>query len=159
MRLNRALQLQLMNTIADQYPRPVFERGGIDFKDLEVIKNLVYLEQHHLIQLTKAQFNEGGYKITVAQATQRGMDFLEDDGGLSAILGVVTIKLHDETIKHLVARTIQEADLPEPEKQRMTLGLQQLPAETTKHLAMKLVDLGLESGPQAIAAIGKFLGL
>lgn len=85
------------------------------------------------------------------------MDFLADDGGLSAILGVVTIKLHDDTIKALIEGRILQSDLPEPEKKRFLAQLRELPAETTKHLVLKLVDLGLDKAPTAIETIGTFL--
>ena len=85
------------------------------------------------------------------------MDFLADDGGLSAILGVVTIKLHDDTIKSLIESKILESDLPEPEKKRFLDHLRELPGEATKHLVLKLVDLGLEKAPTAIEVIGKVL--
>lgn len=86
-----------------------------------------------------------------------GLDFLADDGGLSAILGTVTIKLHDDTIKELIAQRIELAELPAAEKKRYLDQLRELPAETTKHLVMKLVDMGLDAAPQAMALIGKLL--
>jgi hypothetical protein len=46
----------------------------------------------------------------------RGIDFLEDDGGLSSILGVVTIKLHADTIKALIQQKIEAADITDSEK-------------------------------------------
>jgi hypothetical protein len=122
------------------------------------VRNLVYLEAHGLVRLVKAQLNSGAYSVGLATATEKGMDFLEEDGGLSAILGVVTVKLHDDTIKDLLALKIQESDLPPAEKQRWIDQLRELPAETTKHVVLKLVDLGLEKAPDALNAIGKLLG-
>lgn len=159
MRLNRALQLQLLTALADRYPEPVFKDTNIEYDSKDVVRNLVYLEAHGLVTLTKAQMHSGEYVVGLATATQKGMDFLEEDGGLSAILGVVTVKLHDDTIKDLLALKIQESDLPPAEKQRWIDQLRELPAETTKHVVMKLVDLGLEKAPDALSAIGKVMGL
>jgi len=89
--------------------------------------------------------------------TASGLDFLAEDGGLSAILGVVTIKLHDDTIKELIGLRIQESELPPSDKKRFLDNLRELPGETTKHLVMKLVDMGLEATPQALALLGKVL--
>ena len=49
-----------------------------------------------------------GGKITWggARITAKGIDFLEDDGGLSAILGVVTVKLHADTLREMLAKKI-----------------------------------------------------
>lgn len=89
--------------------------------------------------------------------TARGMDFLADDGGLSAILGVVTVKLHEETLKELIGQKISESDLTAPEKSRLLDQLKSLPAKTGKHLTQKLVDAGLPNWPAALRAIESFV--
>ncbi|GAA4419878.1 hypothetical protein [Acidovorax lacteus] len=144
---------------ASKYPAPVLADDGIDFSNSDCIRNLVYLEEHDLLRLFKSELMSGDVVVGSVQATAKGMDFLEEDGGLSAILGVVTVKLHDETIKDLLALKIQESDLPPTEKQRWLDQLRELPAETTKHLVLKLVDLGLEKAPDALSAIGRLLGV
>ena len=85
------------------------------------------------------------------------MDFLADDGGLSAILGVVTVKLHEDTLKELIGQRIAESDLPASEKSRLVDQLKSLPGYTIKHLTLKLVDAGLESWPIAVQAIEHFV--
>ena len=69
-----------------------------------------------------------------------------------------TVRLHDDTVKALIAERIKSSDLPPEEKKRWLDSLRELPGETTKHLVLKLVDLGLDQAPAAIAAIGKWLG-
>lgn len=69
----------------------------------------------------------------------------------------MTIKLHDDTIKELIAQRVLESDLPAPEKRKYLDALRELPGESTKHLVLKLVDMGLEAGPQAMAWLGKLL--
>lgn len=123
--------------------------------DADFYANLVYLQQHNLVSFRSAQDEDDDESAAI---THHGIDFLADDGGLSAVLGVVTIKLHDDTIKQLIEAKILASDLPPQEKKRWTDQLRSLPAETTKHLVLKLVDKGLESGPAALAAIGTFLG-
>ena len=44
--------------------------------------------------------------------TAKGLDFLEDDGGLSAILGAITVKLDPDDLRALIAARIEESDLP-----------------------------------------------
>jgi hypothetical protein len=85
------------------------------------------------------------------------LDFLEDDGGLSAVLGVQTIKIHDDTIKDLIEAKILVSDMPQEDKKRFIAKLKELPAETTKHLVLKLVDLGIEKAPGAIGVLGTWL--
>jgi hypothetical protein len=81
------------------------------------------------------------------------MDFLADDGGLSSILGVVTVKLHEDTLKQLIGQRITESDLPAPEKSKLLEQLKTLPGEAIKHLTLKLVDAGLANWPIAVQAI------
>ena len=55
--------------------------------------------------------------VSLPKITAKGVDFIRDDGGLSAILSVQTVKLHEDTLKELLSIAIQQAKLPEPEKE------------------------------------------
>lgn len=157
MSLDRKLQLILLQRLAEEFPATVNVQGWEGELPGATV-NLAYLHEHGLcdVKFSQAISIKVPRPIT-AKATARGMDFLADDGGLSAILGVVTIKLHDDTIKAIIESRIMESDLPEPDKKRFIDQLRELPGEATKHLVLKLVDLGLEKGPQTIEAIGRFL--
>lgn len=157
MSLSRELQHTLLQRLCDAYPDAIdVQKWETDLPGTTV--NLAYLAEHGLCKVDFSQaISQVRVKPIRAKATAKGMDFLADDGGLSAILGVVTIKLHDGTIKALLESKILESDLPQPEKQRYLDQLRKLPAETTKHLVLKLVDLGLEKGSKAIEMIGTLL--
>lgn len=62
--------------------------------------------------------NDKNLSATV-KITAKGIDFLTDDGGLSAILGVVTVRLHSDTIQALLGAKINEANIPPEEKSRL----------------------------------------
>lgn len=72
--------------------------------------NLRYLAEHGLVVC-----NDKNLSATV-KITAKGIDFLTDDGGLSAILGVVTVKLHNDTIQALIAAKIDQAEISDSEK-------------------------------------------
>ena len=72
--------------------------------------NLRYLAEHGLVVC-----NDKNLSATV-KITAKGIDFLSDDGGLSAILGVVTVKLHSDTIQALIAAKIDQAEISDSEK-------------------------------------------
>lgn len=129
--------------------------GGHAAKD--AYPEIRYLEGHGLLEVSGPQYQEWPREAVSVRATSRAIDFLADDGGLSAILGVVTIKLHDDTIKALIEAKILASDLPPPDKQRFLARLRSLPADATKHVVMKLVDLGLDKSPDAISWLGKWL--
>ena len=158
MLLDRQLQLNILKHYAAAYPGQTFERWTTFGDDEQKIAaNLFYLQEHGLISIAGKLAMDQSLAYQGGKLTAKGLDFLEDDGGLSAILGVVTIKLHDDTIKGLIESKIIASDLPQPEKQRYLDRLRELPAETTKHLVLKLVDLGLEKGTAAIDMIGRLL--
>lgn len=164
MKLDRDLQRAILESLAEIYPRPMgltaihsrMPRNAEDQESAHLAANLAYLAQHRLIQPHKSQNLSDEESFS---ATHHGMDFLADDGGLSAILDVVTIKIHDDTLKSLVEANILRSDLPQPDKHRYLDALRELPAETTKHLALKLMDLGLANAPAALGVIGTVLGL
>lgn len=162
-KLNRVFQRQLLERLADYYPHSHVGRWQELHEDEATVKvNLFYLREHGLLE-SDAQIEKnfgGGFAYGASRITQRGLDFLEDDGGLSAILGVRVIKLHDDTIRELVARRINdEASLSPTDKRRLLDGLRDLPADSIKHLSMKLIDGGLNKAPDAFQWLSSLLSL
>ncbi|WP_238888606.1 hypothetical protein [Achromobacter insuavis] len=162
MELDRDLQRAILEKLAAAYPgdtHAAWKEIQLMATEESVIGSLLYLEAHGLLRSGLMRPLGGKWRINSAQfqITHLGLDFLQDDGGLSAVLGVVTIKFHDDTIKSLIEAKILQSDLPQPEKKRWTDQLRSLPAEATKHLVLKLVDKGLDSGPATLAAIGAIL--
>ena len=72
--------------------------------------NLRYLAEHGLVVYNDKDLS------AIVKITAKGIDFLSDDGGLSAILGVVTVKLHSNTIQALIAAKIDQAEISDSEK-------------------------------------------
>ena len=163
MKLDRAFQLNLLREMAAAYPHPWDCRDRLrevsDEDELLWAANLAYLDEHGLIESRLQIGIDGRILFGLPRITMKGMDFVADDGGLSAILGVVTVKIHDDTLKALIRDRIQASDLPEPEKRRWLDGLRELPAETTKLLVLKVLELGLQEAPAGLHAVGRFLGL
>lgn len=163
MKLDRDLQKRILNACAAHYPRALpMEEWDADFDALEeqlLAANLVYLHQHGLLK-EAVRIGMGGdilFNVSGMCCTEAGMDFIADDGGLSAILGTVTIKIHEDTLRELLERKILESDTAPEEKSRLVQGLKGLSAEAIKHLTLKLLDEGLERLPGAVALVGKFL--
>ena len=163
MKLDRAYQLELLEMLSESYPQCHDIRQHLSgmTKDAErrYEANMVYLDEHSLVECGIQFGIDGHSSYGLPRITNRGMDFLADDGGLGAILGVVTIKLHDDTLKELIAHRIQSSDLGPTDKAKWLGALRELPGETTKHLVLKLLDLGLDQASAAIESIGKYLGM
>lgn len=162
MSLNRELQYFILKLLEKSYPYArtdvaVFtelEAFSPDVGRDEVIANLVYLEEHELIRSGLVlsmphhyQFSREGMRIS-----HKGMDFLKEDGGLSAILNCVTVRIHDETLAR-IASFLEQSPLPAPQKKAYLEKLRELPFETTRHLVCRLLDLALEKTPDALQLI------
>ncbi len=161
MDIDREYQLELLKRMRDAHPRPLSDFSFLDDKDQNAVEryaaNMKYLEGHGLV-VARVSIGMDGYISTGApEITSQGIDFLADDGGLSAVLGVVTIRLHSDTIKDLIEAKIAQSELAPADKKRWIDQLRSLPADATKHLVQKLVEKGLDSGPAAVAAIGAYL--
>jgi len=160
-KINRDLQLKLLQALCECYPNKLNCGNLPDHiqHDLETITaNMAYLDEHGLIEAGWFKSLNSPVEWTSAKLTCRGIDFLRDDGGLTAILGVVTVKFHEDTIKILLENFITHSDLSLPDKRRWISQLQSLPAETTKHLVLKLVDAGLENWSRALPLLQSILG-
>jgi hypothetical protein len=117
--LDRALQRQILELLREHYPR-----GAIPVRDLELgeeraAANLRYLEEHGLCESGVMIGADGYLAFGSSTITAAGLDFLEDDGGLSAILGVVTVKLHADTIRCLIDAKIETSSMPTEEKSKL----------------------------------------
>ncbi|KPN73381.1 hypothetical protein [Neisseria sp. 74A18] len=107
-----------------------------EFAD-KFIKNILYLTQHGLIE---TEINGFDSWMLYIQITHKGIDFLQQDGGLSAILGVVTVKLHSDTIQELLAAKIDQADITEAEKGRLKTELGKIKDAALGKLTENAID-------------------
>ena len=163
MKLDRALQNKILNLAADSYPSyisPGHDNDLDNYDELSLAANLKYLEEHRLIRPNSVTVSiDNFYSFGAIEITKDGLDFLLGDEGLSAILNVVTVKFEADTLKAILENRINQSDLTPDDKKSMIDSLRELPAESIKHLTMKLLDEGLENLPSAILLIGTYLGM
>lgn len=161
--IDRLLQNKILQIASNHYPQDASDEITKLFDTYDankVIANLEYLAQHRLIESEPyTESVDGIFSLNIIRINHRGLDFLADDGGLSAILNVVTVKFEAETLKAILENKINQSNLNPEDKQSMIDSLRELPAEAIKHLTTKLLDEGLENIPNAILLIGTYLGL
>ncbi|MGK0129806.1 hypothetical protein ACR2RM_06830 [Pseudomonas aeruginosa] len=155
MDVDRELQKRLLQALAGCYPSSNFtnklsELLGFDHHQL--CCNASYLIEHGLldgeIRMTHDGRNSmmpGRLKITAA-----GLDFIEEDGGLTAILGTVTVRLHADSIRELIALQVENSKLSEPEKTGLLKGVKSLTKAGLEEAVKYLVQQGLARSPDAI---------
>lgn len=165
MHIDRELQKRWLVALKEIYPRAV-DPDLIDDLQADLREDrenaeaaLHYLREHELIVIFSYDAARVPYvpNVSKVKITAKGMDFLEDDGGLSAILGTVTVRLHADTIRDLIENRIAVSDTPPEEKQRMISTLKRLPEEGLKTLTNRLVNEGLSSAPGAWQALVQLL--
>lgn len=162
MKLDRELQQQILLAAADVYPdsipMDVFKDISSKHSRSTVAANIFYLSEHGLLKKEAPNALQGFCQISpTAQCTKDGVDFVADDGGIGAILNTVTVKLHEDTLREIIEQKIFQSDLPAKEKETFVQSLKKLPADSIKHLIMKLLDKGVESSPAILDLISSYL--
>lgn len=151
--IDRGLQHYILCELRDAYPNSVDYSKKYDYDSDEynkLIANLVYLRSHGLISkesivCSKTMDLGNSYQPAHTSITHIGLDFLEDDGGLSAILNTVTVKFDTEQLKRIIESKIKESDLSSDEKSSAISTIKSLPAESIKHLTTRALDYGLDN--------------
>lgn len=144
--IDRDLQRALLNQLRDAYPDNIeFKVHREDVAERANGVNLAYLMEQGLVAGTADhRYVEDQAKTYSVRITARGLDFLADDGGLGAILGIVTVRLHDDTIRDLLlARVDDDRHVSEDEKRGLRAAIRGLPAEALKEVVKEAVKLGL----------------
>lgn len=157
-KLDRDGQRKILERLGDDYPQEV----PADFlyecvHPNLLLANISYLEEHELIAATYHGPKWRGNPVLSARLTHKGFDFIQGDGGLGAILGIVNVKIHEDFIKDLLANKIMASELSQPDKQKFVDQLRELPGETTKHLMLRLVDAGLENWHRVLPLLQNIL--
>lgn len=146
--IDRSLQKSLLERLAQRYPDhcyDLFEKD--DPNEHKKIANILYLEEHGLLKSGLTQTLSGSFISQGTKITARGLDFLADDGGLTAILGTVTVKLHADTVKELLEKKVRNSDLPQHEKGLLLKKIAELGSEALKTATNKLVEQGIDNLP------------
>ncbi|SDA39280.1 hypothetical protein [Sinorhizobium sp. NFACC03] len=155
--LDRHFQHQVLQTLAGGYPeRMNIEESFGEEWGSRLKVNMHYLQEHGLLELHHP--NPKGYgDPRDASITASGLDFLAGDGGLTAILGVVTIKLHEDSIKRVLADKLIASDADDSVKEKLLSQLQALPAEATKETMMAGLKAGLDSIPDFVVWLSNWI--
>lgn len=162
MRLDRELQKRILEGLRQIYPENLKGRYyllGSAETDADLKANIAYLCEHGLVQSALVENGQQfiGRWYNSVKITAKGLDFLEQDGGLSAIFGIVTIKFHADTIRDLLEANVMNSGLPPAEKRRFVDTLKELPSEVLKTITNKLVEKACESPQVVIDVLANFM--
>lgn len=157
--IDKDLQIKLMEGLASEYPNGYHLRKIRKFVPQEtsvakIIANLKYLKWHELVTLNVYECVDGETLLGSATLTPKGIDYLSANGGLTAELSVVTVKLHADTIHDLLIAKIQSSDANPTVKKNLINKLKELPANAME----KILSAGFEKGIAAVPDIAVWLG-
>ena len=156
MKVDRDLQQEILRRLNNVYPEWEHPASVVD--EPHVIANLCYLRDHGLIEarLERLVGPDKLWSFAGAKITVKGIDFIAADGGLSAILDVTTVRIHDDTIKDLIEARITSSSLEPADKQRYLDRLRSLPADATRQAVLELTKKGVDSLPSVFQWLDTF---
>lgn len=181
MALDRALQKIVLEDAAVKYPEALFPitvaecfwklypRAPEDLEDeLDIME--LHLRQQRLqpLMTTLSYLEERGLIITEVTScaatpyvtiTADGLDFLEDDGGLSAILNTVTVKFDTNNLRSIIEAGILKSSLPDEQKSSLKSKVKELPGTALEKLTSKMLDEFLSDPTKAIKLIASAVGV
>lgn len=88
--------------------------------------------------------------VAWAKITSKGRDYLDPTGGIGGELSVVTVKLHEDTLRQIFISRIQAAEADSTVKAKLINQVKALPAEGLSKLAEKALEEGLRYMPHAL---------
>lgn len=152
MQLDRTKQLAMLEALAAVYPRYTGDLG-VDPVTEEELANLWYLKEQGLVEGALEMSISQSFIFQGAKITAKGLDFLADDGGISAILGTLTVRLHADTIRDLLLARIDASDAPADKKSWLRKQLDLASTETIKKIVGSVVDEGIKRAPDLIQLV------
>jgi|GEM_PF-1303667 len=147
---------KILGVLADAYPVPVagasLLRELADVEKKVVIQEVAHLQELGMLTAAIHISSDGANKCTLgtAKITAKGRDYLKPDGGLSAELNTLLVKVHAQTIKDILNAQIELSELNSSTKSKLKEAVKNLPAHTLQEVVTGLVQRGLESSPGAI---------
>lgn len=161
--VSREKQREILLQLREVYPTHTSFSADTEEEARELAVNLKYLEEHGLCIADVKVSPDVPFirliQLGACSITAKGLDFLEDDGGFSAILDVVTVKLHADTIRDLIGEKIEATAMPPEEKSALKRRLGGLSQKALEVATTDLVRTGLDHLPDAAHWLSKLVGL
>lgn len=145
-KFDRELQKEILTACIEAYPEHTSWELCSQFAtscDNEILSaNIIYLAEHDLISIRNRTSDDPYSFLDNMRATASGVDFMLNDGGLSAILNVQTIKLHRDTVV-VLEDLIALSGLSDSEKEKAKSKLSEMTDEALKTVVQTAISAGL----------------
>lgn len=156
----------MLESLAQSYPKEIDMIGGEiieSFTETDIVKNAFYLRDHGLINFKQSETGLGDCSISIDDVrliviTHKGIDFIENDGGLSAILNTINVQFKEDTLKALLSREVNSSEgIDNNQKQRIQEAIREMPAEMLKSLSEDLIRTSINNSPTFIVMLISWL--
>ncbi len=139
----------ILESLRDAYPEVLSDEfiDGYHLDRTGFIANISYLIEHDLIKRIgrSGTFGEGiASDIMQAKITAKGLDFLADDGGISAILKTFTVKFDPDDLRKIIESRLDKSDIPPDKKESAKSLIKDASAQAWKSLCTKLINTGVD---------------
>jgi hypothetical protein len=142
--MDRKLHLEILLELQLTFPHKS-NLIGLYSSNNDKLRAIEYLSGHNLVDI---DFPKTWYphdsQPWYAKITAKGLDFIAADGGLSSILNVVTVQLHENTIRDLLISKIESALIPPEERSALKQAIRNLPGKVLEKLTDKMLDSGAD---------------
>ena len=139
----------MLNSLANIYPRYTTKIFDAEVSEAD-LTNLWYLKEQGLVEGDLEMSITQDYIFGGVKITAKGLDFLADDGGISAILGTVVVRLHTESIKELLLMRIEASDASTEKKSWLKQQIETASSETIKNIVGLILDQGVQQAPRIL---------
>jgi len=112
-------------------------------------KLLFYLYEHHMITFSAHMVAKGEMRLSRVSITARGIDFIQPDGGLSA-LAAPTIRISPENLIAAIDAALNSRNLTIEQRSLVQDALRVAGTEGIKTIVQRLVDAGLTHAPDIL---------
>ncbi|MGE4195445.1 MAG: hypothetical protein AB7E51_18835 [Pseudodesulfovibrio sp.] len=164
MPVDRTLQRRILLMLEDFYPNEAAEHEYVPILFPENVGEVVdgkplykriddkqfYKETRHLDEVGFIQINKPYNRCLIL--TAKGRDFLEDDGGLSAIVNTITVKFDADNVRELVEAGLFSAHVPEEKQGALMKAIREAPGALLQTAVTKMVEKGM-SDPVGTAKV------
>lgn len=176
MNVDREQQREILQALFDVYPWTTNEvvrliNEMIRANESRAIGNLLYLQMHGLITKCVEVTGIGYEKIYIdgedirlyryqgcPTLTEKGIDFLLGDDGLSSILNTRTIRIDEPSIRRITQALIESSSATPEEKESALKGLKKIPATVLQKWLTELAEKSMPSHEAVIELIRTIVG-
>lgn len=155
-KIDKDRALRILKIAEDAYPQRANLSLALGDEVDAALGEIRYLRDSGLIDIAIYESDEP--VLGLARITKDGMNYLDASGGLRESLGEITVRIHPDSLQQILELVVLRSDLDPPQKQRFVDQIRELPAETTKHLALKVVDMALAHSGKLLPLLRSILG-